>query len=309
MGVYWEPQRSERDRGSADSPTLFAVPNAAIAIWRGVDDDQHVYKSYFSGNRWTPQMGIPDIGSSHAPSMARSLTRHFIAAWKGAGSDQGIWCANVPAFDAPWSPQRAVPGVGTHDRPALAHFKNRTMMVWRGVNGDQALYWNELLDPINNVWTNQRQVPDASSSHGPALAVINNIVFLFWKGRDNDTRIWSSMFGATGGNEWLPQENVIVFEFDPQTPNINTDQHEPGTLSRPSATAHNNSIVLSWRGSGDQGLWTAAMDVRFGQFGELACIPDRGSSAGPAIASMGTHMLMNWKGANDDQALYYALGR
>lgn len=75
--------------------------NKVFLVWRG-DDNEGLYFTQLAldvigttqASRWSSQVNVPRVASSHRPSMALyNSVMHF--AWKGAGSDTGIYSTRL----------------------------------------------------------------------------------------------------------------------------------------------------------------------------------------------------------------------
>jgi hypothetical protein len=62
--------------------------------WRGTNQDQGIWWSYYDGTNWSPQMKIPDRGTITSPALAAYGGR-LIMAWRGTNDDQGIWWSHL----------------------------------------------------------------------------------------------------------------------------------------------------------------------------------------------------------------------
>jgi hypothetical protein len=113
-GLYWQPQQrfSWRMLGDADDPgsvaepgtdgspamTSSASPAKILACWRGIPGDDGLYFSQLALDsfgaqflpEWSQQANIPNVGSSHGPSIA-TFKGNIYVCWKGVPGDTTIW--------------------------------------------------------------------------------------------------------------------------------------------------------------------------------------------------------------------------
>jgi hypothetical protein len=95
---------------SSHGPSLGVYNGWLYAGWKGWFDDLGIYWSSFDGISWTPEVQIPDVGTSVGPSLI-AFTDALYAVWKGEYRDQSIYWSS---FDgAIWAPQQSAPSVGT----------------------------------------------------------------------------------------------------------------------------------------------------------------------------------------------------
>jgi hypothetical protein len=77
-------------RGTLTSPALAAYNNRLIKVWRGINNDQSIWWSYYDGANWSPQMRIPGRGTLTSPALA-AYNNRLIKVWRGINNDQSIW--------------------------------------------------------------------------------------------------------------------------------------------------------------------------------------------------------------------------
>ena len=187
------------------------------------------------------QEQVPNVATSAGPAWVVNGSKTLLA-WKGEGSDPGIYWSTTSALkpDAnsnkyDWTPQQKISNVGTSAGPALANLKGVVYMAWKGEGTDTRVFLSKL--DSNGAWTPQQIVAGVGTSEGPALAVTNNTLYLAWKG-EQDTRIfWSK---STDGTSWSPQAQV---------PGV-------GTSAGPALASDGvGSMYLAWKGESDSFIW------------------------------------------------------
>jgi hypothetical protein len=116
-----------------------------------------------------------------------------------------------------------------------------------------------------------------------------------WKGLDGDDQIW---FASSGdGVNWTDQHAVPL----------------AGTSDSPALAYDVNTGLLhmAWKGiPGDSGLyWSYTSDLR--TWGPVVKVPGVGTSSAPTLTMnyqwfIADRLVMAWKGADDDQSLWYS---
>ncbi|MBZ5724178.1 MAG: S8 family serine peptidase [Acidobacteriia bacterium] len=262
-------------------PVALALFNGKLHMaWKGMEFDDRIFWSTFSGATWAPQQMVPGVATSSGVALAVYNGKLYMA-WKGMNADQGIWFSSFNGTT--WTPQQPVPGVGTSTGPRLAVFNNLLYMAWKGLEGDQRIFWST----FNGAgWTPQAVVPNVATSVGPALAVFGNSLYMAWKGMFGDQALyWSKL----NGTAWAPQQLI------------------PGVASSegPSLCAFQNALYAIWKGMlGDQTLW-------YSHFNGTSWAPQKqiagvASSVGPSLADFNSVMYAAWKGMLGDQAIWFS---
>jgi hypothetical protein len=186
--------------------------------------------------------------------------------------------------------QHQVPGVATSYRPALAAFPNALYMAWKGKDEDEGIWWSSY---EGKGWSEQQIVPGVATSVGPALAILNGRLYMAWKGATGDESLWLSRLD---GETWEPQQQI---------PNV-------GSSVGPALAAYQNQLYMAWKGAdGDEGIyWTTSPDGQ--QWAPQQKIPGVGTSTRPALGVAaaagpgGETLYIAWKGAGNDEGIYYS---
>ncbi|MFI9048403.1 matrixin family metalloprotease [Streptomyces sp. NPDC053427] len=287
--------------GTAGS-TLF--PDQLFMAWRGstVDDDRSLYFSELVEERVWGSQKSTDFASTHGPALTTlplpvtGGPQGLMMAWKGSRvdhqDDTKIWFASKLSTDPAWGKQNVVPGVRTSLGPALASFNDRTFMAWKGF--ENGSIWFTSHGPEG--WAAQQEVRpgEVGTSHSPCLVAFQERLFLFWKG--TNTNVFFSSMGKEPGSTWLAQQPVQYFAEGNPTP------HLIGSTHGPSATVHDGVVALAWKGATDGALWFTWFDGK--DFAHQIAIPERGTSAGPAMASWNSRLHMTWKGSGSDTTIW-----
>ena len=99
-GEIWAPQQFLQNGssifGTSVGPSLILVAFGdqalrPLAAWKGEDNDERIWYSYYSSSGWTEQQYIPGVGTSVGPSMASIDVEDIILAWKGVAGDTRLW--------------------------------------------------------------------------------------------------------------------------------------------------------------------------------------------------------------------------
>ncbi|MEP7340892.1 MAG: matrixin family metalloprotease [Acidobacteriota bacterium] len=306
----WPPQIPLTDQGTTDRPAMglmsesdFAGFHATLYMaWTGVAGDSGIYWSQFDGNGWTPQENIPDIGSSHSPSLTSvpaadgSARQGLFMAWKGADDDQSLyWSRN----DGPgWLAQSQVEDVGSSCRPAVAQFNGRMYMAWKGVEDDSGIYWATF---DGKSWTAQRSILGVGTSDSPALVVFGNRLYMFWKGVPGDTKAYYSTLDGGEGAIWQPQKPISYIEAQAD----GMVALEIGTSNALSACVRGNRIMLAWKGvPGDSGIFFSLFDGQ--DFTGQIRMANAGTSGGPTVLEFNGQAYMAWKGIKGDSNIFWS---
>jgi hypothetical protein len=267
-------------RGVGLPPALAVFNNKLYMVWKGMERDDRVFYSTFTGVSWAAQQQVPGIGSSTGVALAVYGGKLFMA-WKGILADERIFYTTFDGTN--WAPQQLVSGIGTSTGPRLAVLGNTLYMAWKGVEGDQRIFWNTF---NGTSWTAQQFVPNVASSVGPALAVFNNTLYMVWKGWYGDQGIyWSKLSGGA----WAAQQLIAGV----------------ASSEGPSLAVFQNALYASWKGMlGDQSLWYSHFNGT--SWAAQKQIPGVASSVGPGLANFSNALYATWKGMLGDQAIWYS---
>jgi len=200
-GDTWAPQQQIPGVGSSIGPALAAYDNRLYMAWKGADGDEGIWWTTSpDGLQWAQQQKVPGVGTSGRPALGVGGTgpgvEELYMAWKGAGSDEGIYYSHL--LGDKWLSQTKIDGVGTSVGPTLARSAsgNNLAMAWKGADNDEGIYTTFLTYVDEPVWTKQEQVNGVASSIGPALATASGGLslrptdYMAWKGRGGDEAIW-----------------------------------------------------------------------------------------------------------------------
>ncbi|NEA35593.1 choice-of-anchor P family protein [Streptomyces sp. SID13031] len=137
-------------------------------------------------------------------------------------------------------------------------------------------------------------IPAAGVVNGPATTTYKGLQFALWRGADSGLYLSSS----TDGSSWKPAEHILA---------SNT------TSAAPALTVHDGKLFASWTGAEDSQVYTSSSADGSSWSAPTRVTPQgvrsaaaQGSSAGPALASVGGKLHAVWKGAGDDSAMYAA---
>lgn len=192
---------------------------------------------------------------------------------------------------------------GTLLGPAVTPLGSRIWMAWKGYGEDDSI-WYSFYDPNSGRWTAQQQCVGSdgivfATSDSPSVASFGTGGVMVWMGSDDDSRIWESTFDPMT-NQWSPQKVLagvdgIVF----------------GTNERPTLVPFNGTLMLAWQGAGDDtNIWYSFLDPATGAWSAQTFAQSNGfvfgTSDGPALAVVGSTLLMAWKGIPGDNRIWYS---
>ncbi len=251
----------------------------------------------------TQQVTNNTYNSTDRPAIINTGSSLFLA-YKGASGDTAIYYAqNSSGAWGPLTVARGSDGIvfGTSFAPALTLLGNSILMTWMG-SGDTHVWYSQY-DLATGTWTPQTICTGSDgivfgTSLSPSLASLGGKAFMAWKGQGSDTRIWTSTYdpAASGGN------------WSPQTVLAGSDGVVFGTSAKPAAVEYFGSLFLAWMGSGDTHLWYSVYDPTTKQWSPQAFAQYDGAafgtSDGPALVTMGTSILMTWKGVSGDSRIW-----
>jgi hypothetical protein len=165
--------------------------------------------------------------------------------------------------------------------------------------GHNDLYWSVLSD---GSWNSARQLSHGErTSLGPAAAVFNGELYLVWRGMDyNDGRI----FWAAAGQ--VPPFSIRKAEV---VPGVGSSHAPALAVGRANPKDPREYLFMAWKGAraglrDDQYLYWTHFDGT--QWAPQQQMPVSRTSVGPAIAIYEQQLWMLWRGANDDETLWYS---
>jgi Matrixin len=251
---------------------------------------------------WDGQQPIPDVGTDRGPALC-ACGPLLAMAWKGIDDDDRIYYA-TSMDGSTWTPQHAIEGVGTSDSPSLAWDGTLLWMAWKGIPGDSGLYFATTADPSSWPANPGQPIGNVGSSNAPYIAIIGSDPLLVWKGTGEESGIFSSIFNFSSSPPWRPQRPI---------PGI-------GTSDRPAlVTDVSGEPLLVWKGiEDDSNLWASTKTGLFWQPQEAVAwiVPGNaesgteefafpGAARGPGITTDGSRVLLVWRGAGDDQGIWF----
>jgi len=234
----------------------------------------------------TVQESVPNVGTSAGPAFCVFGGKPYLA-WKGQGSDQGIYWTSASSLTPGsngqynWAPQTKVTNVATTDGPTLASFGGNLYMAWKGEAGDSGLYLSKF---DGKTWTPQQKLV-AGSSNGPALAATSKYLLMAWKG-ESDVGVY--FFTSTDGTTWTAQQQIGPVG---------------GTSSTPAVTASGNNVYMAWKAEpGDNRLFWSKYN---GTTWSAQQLITSGTGVGPAIVCDSNNVIwLSWQ-AVAGQGIYY----
>ncbi|MGW0363664.1 hypothetical protein [Streptomyces sp. NPDC002990] len=300
---------------------MFPQNNELKMVWRGVSGDERLWSASWS--RLSGWKGPRELGggfsSTHAPSLAvakASSDVHMVH--KGSGTDQRIYHSRLGVHYVVRTQSGPFQTTG---RPGIAILSGREVIAWREPNNN-ALMWSTNGSPG---WSQPRQI-GAQTSHGPAMATFGNTVFMVWKAIGDESPYWVQFNGSSwsaikplpvaAGTVLLSDTPALIpsltgltmaYKGTQSDARIWLSDFQPGSswsAPRPAVptdgaihTSHGPAIGtqdgvprLSWKGLGDQKVWSSAQNGgRWTVPGPIA--PAINSAASPAMVSYTSHHL------------------
>jgi hypothetical protein len=311
----WQNQQNT-DGSTSHRPTLgntsvrsFSVPpvvSKPFMVWKGRDNDSGIYYSKFDNGKWAPQQHIDGVGCSFSPALTEIIAllgvpnpvSVLLMAWKGIGSDSGIYWTRF--ISDVWETQRLVGGVGCSAAPALANVKGNVYMAWKGMNDDTGIYWSTY--DGSEGWSPQRRVNGVGTSDSPALVALGSRLYMFWKGVPGDANAYYSWFDFVDNlGIWRPQRRIEFFVYGTEG-GVSIPIGTSGGLS---ATLRGNRILIAWKGArDDSSIYFSFLEND--EFTGQVRVAGVGTSIGPSVIDIDGATYMAWKGLSGDQVIYWS---
>lgn len=270
---------------ASDVPAAISNGDNYLLAWAATDrsiwwttgpasKDQNSYN-------WNASAQIINAATSGGPTLA-NLNGTVWMAWKGEGTDTGIYLASLNGSN--WILSGPISGIGTSSSPSLASNGTALFLAWRGAS-DKNIYWSKSSD--GKSWGVQLQVPGAASSDTPALAGFNGNIYLAFKGVSDNSILFSSYSDAKG---WA-KANALSSSNGKET---------FGSSMGPALGIGDSGIVhLVCKSAFDNSLWAGTLSTG-NVWSEMTQIPVVLTATRPSLASQlstATDILLVWKGA------------
>jgi len=205
------------------------------------------------------QENVPGVGTTAAPSWTVHDGNSVWLAWKGSGTDTGIYVSSAPSLQPgsngvyAFTGQAKVLEIGTSASPAIASLNGTLYLFYKGAS-DNYINWATMASG-SSTWvdqhrlvlgnsviaTNNNQNPQTSA--GPTVVAANNCLYLFYKGADDNMIRWTVTSGGANPGLW-------AFETVVNTPNGN-----PLTTVSPAVALQGQTINLVIKGQSDGNLY------------------------------------------------------
>lgn len=278
------------------SPSVASFNGNLYLAWKGDGNDNlNVMVSTDNGQSFGHKMTSPET-SSDVPALAAD-TEHLYIGWKGSGNDN----LNVALVDIDQSgfptglSNKTTVGDTSPFGPALATFNGALYMAWKGDGNDNL---NVMVSTDGGQTFGNKVVSPETSDTAPALAVNNGSLFIAWKGSGNDnlnvavvdtdlstgipsglsnkvvlgdTSPFSPTLGSLNGYLFLGWRgdgndnlNLMASTDNGQTfgTQLAPKFTSPETSdTAPSVTVNNGTLFIAWKGSGNDNLNVAPVNV------------------------------------------------
>jgi hypothetical protein len=155
---------------TTQKPALAVFNNRLFMAWRSEPAPGHPdvgllqWTSSPDGVNFDPPLNRGDFNSSQGPALT-GFNRQLFMAWKGAGTDVGLFLASSSDGKS-FADKQQRPEQKTSQGPALAVVNNRMSMAWTSADS-QNLQWAST--PDGNDWDGPFHRDAFNSSQGPAL--------------------------------------------------------------------------------------------------------------------------------------------
>lgn len=257
------------------------------------------------------QENVPGVGTTAGPSWTVHDGNSVWLAWKGSGTDTGIYVSSAPSLQPnassgqySFTPQAKVLTLGTSASPAIASLNGTLYLFYKGAS-DNYIYWASSAD--GKTWVDKHLlalgdslIAAANDQHpktsaAPTVASANNCLYLFWKGASGNQIWWSASFNI---GVWMDQES------------ISTPGGTPETDASPAVALDGQTIHLAWKGKGANTIWwsTYSTPINSGEGGGQLVTAGpwaaqseifSGTTAAPALVCDGNGVVwLAWTGAN-----------
>lgn len=247
----------------------------------------------------------PPAYSSGTPSIAGNQTP-ICMAWKGASGDPRIWYSLWDTAAGVWGPQMAS-SFQTEQSPNLVHFRGRTLMFWNNSAPMHPLpeYYNRIVysELVDGQWVHPFEPGDYNVTKADWLSGVEGVAAT-WDAHEDALYIaWREVNEPDVNSVWwrrLDDRSELGFLWQ-------EDGVIPAAASAPPAlVSDGNALYAAWRNAGDDHIswaWSVSGGSWFGPYS----LTDRLTSAGPALAALGTSdIVMAWKGGGDDTRLWWS---
>lgn len=234
--------RDDKDDSRDDPPALVAFAGKLVATWTDAHTDNlHLGLYDPDARKMLATVRLGDT-SKHGPALVAHKDQ-LLLGWTGTG-DGKLNIAHVlvdpagPTLRLDRSHFLADSSEGT---PSLASLDGRLYLAWQG-RGEHKL--NVMLSEDDGAtFTGKQTYEPEASSHGPSLVAHNGSLWLAWKGDDNSklTVMRVVVLRNTQGKTSLGDaaNRVVLGERSDSAPTL---------------CSFNGTLVLSWRGTGDEFL-------------------------------------------------------
>lgn len=302
--------------GSSDAPALTdcyeGKYDGVYLMWKGAGSDQRMFlnKMDVHGN-WGNQVLLPFGGTSTEPSIACG-NNTLMAVWKGVSGDDRIFYSISGDGGVTWTQQEVVDGAPTTEMtPTVDWLPGAGLypwMMWRGVGTDNHVYYASW----DGAWSSSAPVPGATTDTPPRSTYHLGGIAVVWKGAGSDPHFYMQRLGLDGGG-WDPSPSMIVADGGSSTMPALTDGGPQG------------GPLMVWKGVGnDQRVFYTSSVANCGDATLPQCWNPQqldptvgGTSGGPGVAevylrpangSPYSAAVLVWKGAGNDQRLFYSIG-
>jgi hypothetical protein len=206
------------------------------------------------------QENVPGVGTTAGPSWTVHDGNSVWLAWKGSGTDTGIYVSsatslqpNASSGQYSFTPQAKVLTLGTSASPAIASLHGTLYLFYKGAS-DNYIYWASMANG-SSTWVDQHKLALGNSiipannnqnpetSTGPTVVSANNCLYLFYKGASDNAVLWTVTSDGENPGLWASETAIT-------TPNST-----PETTASPAVAVQGQTIHLVLKGQSDDNLY------------------------------------------------------
>ena len=279
------------------TPAIHLIsPNQAMLSWKALDNDQHIFYTYFSwdpeanNGSWSRQYKIqtPDVRTPFSPALATFMDRIYLFAGDNS-KENHVWHSfalvkeelsinpEVVPEQLSWS--SPVPDVhSTKGKVGVWNSNEFVETVRKGEDDDQAIYW----DTINlqtGIKDYHGDIPGNATDKAPSIVGYGSDgLVIVYKGMNN--KLYQLDYNAGGKDKWSNPTQIKKWQ----------------TLDEPCLTYADGDIYMAWRNKKVGALCLGHLDLNEGTWKRLKRIKNAGNPvlthAGPVLCPLSDDRLL-----------------
>ncbi|KAK2471874.1 hypothetical protein H9L39_16557 [Fusarium oxysporum f. sp. albedinis] len=181
--------------GSSAGPSLalwkLNSTTRVYALWKGISApaDQHVYWTYYDGEKWYPKKALHAISTNVSPNLVCCRGKIYVA-WKDKKTEKIFWaCVDEDAAMSDIRAKVLHTNARTNRAPALAKVDGVIYALWKG-QGNSTDMWLALLPEGEDEFKPAQIVEKMKTTVAPTLVGWDNRLVLAWKAIGNQYQMW-----------------------------------------------------------------------------------------------------------------------